>query len=92
MPLYIDGEFVNPLSPEFQKSQFEAELFMANQNHLAYMYYVGIRYLEGDGVEEDFDKGFEWLNKAADLGYQNAQVVLARLAELANKNNTRHKK
>lgn len=34
---------------------------------------VGVKYLRGDGVQQDYAKGYEWLKKAADQGHSRAQ-------------------
>lgn len=41
---------------------------------------LGINYHEGIGVAIDVDKGLEWLNRAAKLGYKNAQNYLNKHA------------
>jgi len=41
------------------------------------MAFLGIAYLEGGGVSQDFTEGVKWLRLAAERGHANAQVNLA---------------
>ena len=43
------------------------------------MYNVGLLYYYGLGVSPDRDKGLEWINKSADLGYNPAVEILSIL-------------
>jgi hypothetical protein len=43
------------------------------------MYYIGRRFELGDGLPEDLDQAFAWFQKSANLGYAEAQFVLAEM-------------
>jgi len=63
---------------EFQKQQAEKGSGYAQ-------YEMGLRYLEGRGVEQDTAKGREWLEKAAQNGNSDAQRKLKALEATATK-------
>jgi TPR repeat protein len=45
------------------------------------MYNLGILYLNGDGVEQDYKKAATWLTKIAKVGHSEAQYTLGELYE-----------
>lgn len=45
---------------------------------------LGLCYLLGEGVEEDFEQAKFWLEKAADQGHSDAQELLSELNEILN--------
>lgn len=45
------------------------------------MYYLGFRYLLGQGGKPDQKKALRWLNKAANLGLKSAEKSIAKLEE-----------
>ena len=42
-------------------------------------YYLGVMYMKGQGVEQDYEKASEWLRKAAENRLPQAQYKLANL-------------
>ena len=65
--IYIgDDKLKNP-SESFKYFSKAAEQELPNA-----MLYVGLAYLNGDGVEKDYTKALRWLSKAAKLGVANA--------------------
>ena len=48
----------------------------AEAGHPKAMYYLGLCYEEGSGVEVDFEKSFNWYSKAAKENYIDAQLSL----------------
>lgn len=65
------------LDNEFEQS---SELYekLANQGDAYAMWRLSNAYYNGDGVDFDREKGFEWLNKSADKGCEQAVCDLAR--------------
>ncbi len=50
------------------------------------MYNIGLLYVYGLGVSIDRDKGIQWINKAANLGFEPAKEKLAELRQTASEN------
>lgn len=42
-------------------------------------YWVGVMYLKGQGVEQDYEEAGKWLRKASEQSVPNAQYKLAKL-------------
>ena len=42
-------------------------------------YWVGVMYLKGQGVEQDYEEASKWLRKASEQSVPNAQYKLAKL-------------
>ena len=60
------------------KLKFEEE--QAENGKDLYQYRMGMRYLNGDGVEKDLTKASEYLGKSAAQGNQDAAKALAKFA------------
>ncbi|PPD12595.1 tetratricopeptide repeat protein [Methylophilus sp.] len=54
-------------------------LALANQNDAKACYNLGLMYQDGDGVTKNMDEAVKWYTKSADLGYKEAQYLLASL-------------
>ncbi len=54
-------------------------LALANQNDAKACYNLGLMYQDGDGVTKNMDEALKWYTKSADLGYKEAQYLLASL-------------
>lgn len=54
-------------------------LALANQNDAKACYNLGLMYQDGDGVSKNMDEAVKWYTKSADLGYKEAQYLLASL-------------
>lgn len=61
------------------EENFEYYLIEAEQNNARTQYSLGVMYDNGEGVEQNYGKAFEWYTKAADQGDENAIEVLERL-------------
>jgi hypothetical protein len=62
---------------EAVKLRFDQEQAEAGKD--LYQYRLGMRYSNGEGVEQDLAKAREWLKKSADQGNQDAVKQLAKL-------------
>ena len=40
---------------------------------------LGLKYLNGEGVKQDYKKAFEWFSKAAEQGNTEAQLHLGQM-------------
>ncbi|MFR4305806.1 MAG: tetratricopeptide repeat protein [Bacteroides thetaiotaomicron] len=60
-----------------EEKAFECYMKAAELGHTPAYYAVAASYLNGEGVERDFDKAFEWFRKAADSGDTSAKLKLA---------------
>lgn len=60
-----------------EEKAFECYMKAAELGHTQAYYQVAAAYLDGEGVERDFDKAFEWFRKAADSGDTSAKLKLA---------------
>lgn len=60
-----------------EEKAFECYMKAAEMGYTEAYYNVANAYLNGEGVERDFDKAFEWFRKAADSGYTYAKLKLA---------------
>lgn len=60
-----------------EEKAFECYMKAAELGHTPAYYAVAASYLNGEGVERDFDKAFEWFWKAADSGDTSAKLKLA---------------
>jgi len=60
-----------------EEKAFEYYMKAAELGHTPAYYAVAASYLNGEGVERDFDKAFEWFWKAADSGDTSAKLKLA---------------
>lgn len=56
-----------------------AELSALAENNPRAAYDLGLRLLRGDGVERDSSQAIEWMRKAGDMGFVEAQFALGRL-------------
>ena len=45
------------------------------------MYYLGVMYLKGEGIEHSDEQAFKWLKKSADLGWTEACEEVSRMYE-----------
>ena len=52
--------------------------FSAECGNLRAQCELGIKYMEGDGIEKDVEAGLNWLREAAAYGYTEAQYQLGR--------------
>lgn len=53
---------------------------LANKGDPSAQYHIGLMYLNGDGVPQNFKTAFRWINKAATIKqYSKAQFLLATL-------------
>lgn len=59
------------------KKKFEELLKAAEGGDAEAMYLVGLEYESGEVVTADGDKAIAWMNKADDLGNENAHKWLA---------------
>lgn len=69
-PYYLD--FIDSVQDALEQEQRDAEHGNAQSQ-----YELGLRYLWGEQVEQDYRKAFEWLKQAADQGHAAAQVTVA---------------
>lgn len=53
-------------------SDVEYTKVLADKGYAEHQNKLGVMYAEGDGVERDFIKSFEWLQRAATQGYAPA--------------------
>lgn len=60
-----------------EEKAFECYMRAAELGYTAAYYNVAYAYMNGEGVERDFDKAFEWLHKAAESGDTYAKLKLA---------------
>ncbi|MCM1071942.1 MAG: hypothetical protein NC301_09095 [Bacteroides sp.] len=60
-----------------EEKAFECYLKAAEMGYTPAYYNVAAAYLDGEGVERDFDKAFEWFRKGADSGDTYAKLKLA---------------
>ncbi|MCM1109292.1 MAG: hypothetical protein NC388_09660 [Clostridium sp.] len=60
-----------------EEKAFECYMKAAELGYTPAYYNVANAYLNGEGVERDFDKAFEWFRKAADSGDTYAKLKLA---------------
>lgn len=51
----------------------------AEQGNAAAQYLLGLAYYNGQGVQQDYSKAFEWLLKAAEQGNANAQNTIGTM-------------
>lgn len=72
--LYIQGKGV--VTPRLKESF--ALLETASKVRLPEAWFLqGLAYMEGQGVNENQEKGFQWIRKAAEAGYPDATYKLA---------------
>ena len=60
---------------ENHKKAFNLYMIAAKQDHEEGMMFVILGYLLGQGVKKDFDKAYEWFQKAEALGYARIKIV-----------------
>ena len=60
-------------------TSFQYYLALTEFGNVRAMYNVGLLYLNGLGISLDREKGKEWIQKAADLGYEDAKTMLSTL-------------
>jgi len=58
--------------PSEQKKAFENYFKCAELGDLVGLYWTGVLYFEGKGVEKDVEKSISYLTRAADLGNSHA--------------------
>ena len=56
----------------------------AEQGNADAQHDLGVCYIKGEGVEEDFEQAKFWLEKAAAQGHSDAQELLSELNEILN--------
>lgn len=68
---YYHGE----ISPDREDLKIAVEWYnkAAEQGHIDAQYCLGIAYIDGGGVQQDFDRGVMWITKAAENGNIYAQ-------------------
>lgn len=49
----------------------------ANKNYLEAQTLIGVDYFKGEGIAQNYEKAFEWFQKAADQDYAYAQYLIA---------------
>lgn len=64
---------------EYEKAYNIMRSLAEASNHAYAQYYVGMMYLNGQGVEQDYAKAGEWFLKAAENRVPQAQYKLGRL-------------
>ncbi len=64
-------------SEGYEEKAFECYMKAAEMGYTESYYNVANAYLNGDGVERDFDMAFEWFQKAVDSGDTYAKLKLA---------------
>jgi len=74
---YSPGEFTQALT-EFERTQAKAAT-EAEQGDVDAQYSLGVRYHEGQGVNQDCAQAAYWWRRAAEQGYANAQYALGFL-------------
>ena len=80
---YESGQFGVP------RNQEKSNLWLlrsAQKGNPRAMYHYAVNVGSGTGMKQDMLAGFEWTQKAADLGYPKAQAFLARLLYAGIKN------
>lgn len=60
-----------------EEKAFECYMKAAEMGYAPAYYAIAAAYLDGEGVERNFDKAFEWFRKAADSGDTYAKLKLA---------------
>lgn len=60
-----------------EEKAFECYMKAAEMGYAPAYYAIATAYLDGEGVERNFDKAFEWFRKAADSGDTYAKLKLA---------------
>ena len=60
-----------------EEKAFECYMKAAELGYTPAYYAIATAYLDGEGVQKDFDKAFEWFRKAADSGDTSAKLKLA---------------
>lgn len=75
---YNDGD---PATGEDYEKAFRYFLMAAEQGHMEAQCNLGVQYLYGYGIEQDFEEGKFWLEKAAEQGDDVAVSHLERLSE-----------
>lgn len=73
---YVDSAQTYSSQGDVAKA-FECYMKAAELGYAEAYYNVGKAYLDGNGVERDFDKAFEWLQKSAGSGDACAKLKLA---------------
>ena len=58
---------------------FESIEALAEKGDAVAQYNLGLMYIRGHGVEQDFNEAFKWTKKAADQGFGEAQYNLGLL-------------
>ncbi len=77
-----DGASYFDLAQTYSREGHEEKAFAcymkaAEMGYVTAYYNVAVAYLNGEGVERDFDKAFEWFKKATDSGDSCAKLKLA---------------
>ncbi len=60
-----------------EEKAFEFYMKAVEMGYAPAYYAIAVAYLDGEGVERDFDKAFEWLQKSVDSGDSYAKLKLA---------------
>lgn len=60
-----------------EEKAFECYMKAAELGYTPAYYAIATAYLDGEGVQKDFDKAFEWFRKAVDNGDTSAKLKLA---------------
>lgn len=52
---------------------------VANEGNPVHQFELGVAYYEGELIEKDDKKAFQWILKSAEQGYSNAQLFLGAM-------------
>ena len=71
------------------KKAYELFLPLAEEGNAEAQTRLGALYVNGQGVEQDLDKGLSWIMKAATQGYETARKIAFKLClDLVNQGDT----
>ena len=53
---------------------FQGSKYLAEQGHAEAQYKLGVLYINGQGVTEDYEEAVKWFHKAAELGLDSDRL------------------
>ena len=80
-PVHADfnGGVVAYLMADYDKAYSTMRALAESANHSYAQYYVGMMYLNGQGVKQDYEKAGHWFRKASEQAIPQAQFKLGTL-------------